>query len=49
MPEFAPLTMPSMRMAAMGSLVGHLVYGVMLGALFTWLYYRARLRTPMRA
>jgi hypothetical protein len=34
MPAFAPLMMPEMRMVAMGSLVGHLIYGVILGALF---------------
>lgn len=34
MPAFAPLRMPEMRMVAMGSLVGHLIYGVILGALF---------------
>src|SRR5918995_63407 len=34
MPAFAPLLMPEMRMVAMGSLVGHLIYGVILGVLF---------------
>jgi hypothetical protein len=34
MPPFAPLTMPEMQMVAMGSLVGHLVYGLILGGLF---------------
>ena len=32
MPPFAPLRMTPMRPVAMGSLVGHLVYGVVLGA-----------------
>lgn len=32
MPPFAPLQMPMMRPVAMGSLVGHLLYGVILGA-----------------
>jgi hypothetical protein len=32
MPPFAPLRMAPMRPVAMGSLVGHVVYGVVLGA-----------------
>jgi len=31
MPPFAPLQMAPMRPVAMGSLVGHLIYGVILG------------------
>jgi hypothetical protein len=31
MPAFAPLVMPPMRSVAMGSLVGHLMFGVILG------------------
>ncbi len=31
MPAFAPLAMADMRPVAMGSLVGHLVYGLVLG------------------
>ena len=31
MPAFAPLMMPEMRMVAMGSLIGHLIYGLILG------------------
>jgi hypothetical protein len=31
MPAFAPLMMEMMRPVAMGSLIGHLVYGVILG------------------
>lgn len=34
MPAFAPLQMPPMRPVAMGSLVGHLIYGAILGALY---------------
>lgn len=34
MPAFAPLAMPPMRMVAMGSLVGHLVFGLVLGAAY---------------
>jgi hypothetical protein len=34
MPAFAPLMMPEMRPIAMGSLMGHLVYGVILGGGF---------------
>jgi hypothetical protein len=37
MPAFAPLRMPMMRPVAMGSLVGHLVFGVILGFAFAWL------------
>lgn len=39
MPPFAPLKM--MMPVAMGSLVGHLVYGVILGLLFVWLRRKA--------
>jgi hypothetical protein len=42
MPAFAPLMMPSMVTLAMGSLAGHLIYGVSLGAAFVWLRYGAR-------
>lgn len=37
MPAFAPLMMPAMRMLAAGSLVGHLIYGLILGGMFAWL------------
>jgi len=37
MPPFAPLLMAPMRPVAMGSLVGHLIYGVILGAGFAML------------
>jgi hypothetical protein len=42
MPAFAPLMMPEMRMVAVGSLVGHLIYGVILGALFVTLAHSGR-------
>lgn len=42
MPAFAPLMMPGMQMMAMGSLVGHLIYGVILGGLFVPFHSRAR-------
>lgn len=41
MSAFAPLMMPEMRMVAMGSLIGHLIYGLILGGLFAWLYHGA--------
>jgi uncharacterized membrane protein YagU involved in acid resistance len=41
MPPFASLRMPPMRPVAMGSLVGHLVYGVVLGVSLAWLLARA--------
>jgi hypothetical protein len=34
MPAFAPLMMPEMQMVAIGSLVGHLIYGLILGGAF---------------
>ncbi|MGH7718663.1 MAG: hypothetical protein ACREON_07460 [Gemmatimonadaceae bacterium] len=34
MPPFAALRMPPMRPVAMGSLIGHLIYGIILGAVF---------------
>ena len=49
MPPFAPLMMPPMRIIAMGSLVGHLIYGVILGGVFAWLYHRVRLDVRVRA
>lgn len=36
MPALAPLRMPPMRMVAMGSLAGHLLFGLMLGAVYVW-------------
>jgi hypothetical protein len=37
MPPFAPLMMPPMLMVAIGSLMGHIIYGLILGAGFVWL------------
>src|SRR6266446_6114172 len=34
MPPFAAVMMPAMRMVAVGSLVGHLIYGLILGGTF---------------
>jgi hypothetical protein len=36
---FAPLVMAPMRIIAVGSLVGHLIYGLILGGTFAWLYH----------
>lgn len=41
MPAFAPLMMEPMRPVAMGSLMGHLMYGLILGAGFVWLLQSA--------
>ncbi|MEJ7577659.1 MAG: hypothetical protein WKF74_11715 [Pyrinomonadaceae bacterium] len=38
MPVFAPLMMAMMRPVAMGSLMGHAIYGLILGASFVWLF-----------
>lgn len=43
MPAFAPLMMPEMQMVAVGSLVGHLIYGLILGGLYVALHRRAPL------
>ncbi len=40
MPALASLRMPPMRMVALGSLLGHLVYGSLLGLTFAWLRRR---------
>ena len=37
MPPFASIMMPPMRMVAVGSLVGHLIFGLILGASYVWL------------
>lgn len=37
MPPFAPLSTALMRMTAMASLMGHIIYGVVLGISFTYL------------
>ena len=50
MPALAPLTMPMMRGVAMGSLVGHLMYGLVLGGAFAWLFRGpSRVPTPLQA
>jgi hypothetical protein len=49
MPAFAPLMMPPMRMVAMGSLVGHLLYGLILGVAFAWLYRGVHHRHALHA
>jgi uncharacterized membrane protein YagU involved in acid resistance len=49
MSPFAPLMMPPMRMMAMGSLFGHLIFGMILGAVFLWMRYRAVSGAPLRA
>ena len=49
MSPLAPLMMPPMRMVAMGSLVGHLIYGLILGGTFAWLYHGAHRGAPVRA
>lgn len=40
MPAFAPLMMPGMGMVAMGSLMGHLIYGLVLGGAYVALVRR---------
>jgi hypothetical protein len=45
MSPFASIMMPSMRMVAMGSLIGHMIYGLMLGGLFAVI--SARLARPV--
>ncbi|MCO4755915.1 MAG: hypothetical protein KC478_15650 [Bacteriovoracaceae bacterium] len=40
MAAFAPLTEPGMRSVAMGSLIGHLVYGLVLGAAYIGISHR---------
>jgi uncharacterized membrane protein YagU involved in acid resistance len=45
MPAFAPLTMPAMRGVAMGSLIGHLMYGLTLGGVF--MAMRRPVRVPV--
>jgi uncharacterized membrane protein YagU involved in acid resistance len=42
MPPFAPLTMPDMQMVAVGSLIGHLIFGLILGGVFVALTRSAR-------
>jgi hypothetical protein len=49
MSPFAPLMMPPMQMVAMGSLIGHLIYGLILGGVFVWLHQGAHRGAPVRA
>lgn len=49
MNPFAPLMMPPMRMVAMGSLVGHLLYGMILGGAYAWLHLGMHHRRPLGA
>jgi hypothetical protein len=46
MPPFAPLTMAPMLPVAIGSLVGHLVYGVILGWAYSRFTRTARIQRP---
>jgi hypothetical protein len=46
---FAPVTMPPMRSVAIGSLIGHLVYGSILGGAFAWLQQRGHHGVPIHA
>jgi hypothetical protein len=47
MPAFASLRMPQMRLAAMGSLVGHLIYGGILGFAYARLRRSGVRSTPV--
>jgi len=49
MAPLAPLMMAPMRLIAAGSLVGHLVFGVILGGTFVRLYHGTRGGHPVRA
>jgi hypothetical protein len=49
MPAFAPLMTPGMQMVAVGSLIGHLVYGLILGGAFVWMHYGVRRGAPLHA
>jgi hypothetical protein len=50
MPAFAPLQMPPMRPVAMGSLIGHLVYGIITGIAYARLHAsRPAIAKPARA
>ena len=45
MPAFAPLMMPEMQMVAVGSLIGHLIYGLILGGLYVAFARGVRIET----
>ena len=49
MPPFASIMMPPMRMVAIGSLIGHLIFGLILGAAFVWLSRPAGVAVPRSA
>ncbi len=49
MPPFAPLLMPPMQIVAIGSLMGHVIYGVILGGVFAWLAQRRQVLQPAPA
>jgi hypothetical protein len=49
MSAFAPLMMPQMQMVAVGSLIGHLIYGLILGCAFVWLEYSMHRGASIRA
>jgi hypothetical protein len=49
MPPFASIMMPPMRMVAVGSLVGHLIFGLILGAAFVWLSRPTGVAVPRSA
>jgi xanthosine utilization system XapX-like protein len=42
MPPFAPLMMAEMQIVAAGSLIGHLIYGLILGSLYVAMYRGVR-------
>jgi len=42
MPPFASIMVPDMRMVAIGSLIGHIIYGLILGGLFPVFVRKAR-------
>ncbi len=49
MPPFALLLMAPMVPVALGSLMGHLIYGLILGAAFVWVTRQAAERTTTRS
>jgi hypothetical protein len=49
MPAFATLTMPGMQTVAMGSLIGHAIYGMILGGGFVWIYHGMGYHAPTPA
>ena len=49
MPLFASVMMPPMRMVAAGSFVGHIIFGLILGAVFVWLHRPAAVKVASSA